>query len=792
MSNDVTVNIGGNTYKLQEALEAGARAIDGFGREVAGSVERTNSALAAATAYYRRMTQELNYLRDASRVMGEETANANVEWLRAAAGSSEYGDRLAYLKSQLGLLNAEQREAQSQSGTLGSALNDNVFSRFGAWNMELSAVIANFRTLSSVVMAVPNALGRLGQLGFQYAQQGVQQSFSLAEQTEKNFVNWAFLWGGVNTTEGTPGYGTGPGVAPAAELMRWSKQASLRMPWTRQDLMAAITTLSGEPGQNIDDVEKHLTLVSDLAATQGRPGITLNWAAMAAMRGDQGQRRMLLYELKLTPEELANYGYDESDNSTFYPALEKYAKSRGSFGASDFISKNTFWGAWTSAIDRVQNFGLSVAGMKDNPDSLTGDVREGSFFWRLKKDLAGLSSWADDANNQAAIGKVADLIQNVLGGGATLAGGAVQGLLDGLQRTGAEQFLFDTVSNVAQWLSSPDTAKGAQKIGDALGGLLGPAGQTGAKAIEGILDGLKESGVGDTLLKTVKDLGVWFSDPQHQKDVQEFFKEMGDAAGDAVKALDKLLTKLGDIGTWLGQQGKSLESGSTPVLSGIGEWFGQRMVDGLTPEQQALLASQNPFAPPKDWKHDKHMWEGYVEQAEWDVLMRQYDGDPQKVSDAFAAWLKQEQSDVSLETAQPGNGGANVQNPGRAAQLAHRGLAALASGGGSGSGGTSTTNDAYTEAGQMAGHQYLAAFKTTMDTQGPATMASAVASYTTGLHAQLKDAGSTLARDLSDYVQQAVQQGIADALRNARISGNADLRQPGAFRSGGIGLGGAL
>lgn len=843
MSNDVTVNIGGNTYKLQEALEAGARAIDGFGREVASSATQAQSALGRMSDAFQLATTQMRYLQSASRTLGEDQAKANLAWLQGATDARDYAERLEFLQSQLGYVRAAQGETSNSIGGELTPQLGKLNQAFGLMGVNLGAGLQGFLALDPEIAAIAIPVGlllkgvtdlgggildlggklvelpldlfqtgiedsirlveqltdRLVQLG----EQGLQQAFSVTEMSEKNLVNWAFLWGGVDTQAGTPGYGTGPGLGPANELLQWSKQASLKMPWTRQDLMAAITTLSGEPGQNVSDIESHLSLISDLAATQGRPGITLNWAAMAAMRGDQGQRRMLLYELKLTPEELANYGYDESDNSTFYPALEKYAKSRGSFGASDFISTQTLWGAQTSMVDRLQNFGMSLMGWNDNPQSLTDDVKQGSPFWYIKKDLSDVAAWFD--SHKSELQTWGDLISRALGGGLQLGTTTLGGLGDALQKSGLSEYLQKSLKDFGDFLNNPNTQQTFSQIGEVVGGVLGPGLQDMGSGIQTFLTALSGSGLGQDILSDLEKFGAWLQSPEGKAAFQEFGQIMGNVVGGGLKtaydAAKGFLQGLGDSG--LGQAILNL-------LNQMGLWLtdpkNQQDVHDLARTIGQDLGVGVQFAAGQVWSLAQQfgvLFDQITSGGRYAIdLLQTFNDLVNNNGQAYALdAVKLARDDVNFRRAmdeQPNltppwliPTGAGVQNPGRAAQLAHRGLAALASGGGSGSGGTGT-NDAYTEAGQMAGHQYLAAFKTTMDTQGPATMASAVASYTTGLHAQLKDAGSTLARDLSDFVQQAVQQGIADALRNARISGNADLRQPGAFRSGGIGLGGAL
>ena len=410
-----------------------------------------------------------------------------------------------------------------------------------------------------------------------------QQTFELTKQTEKNYFNWAFIWGGINQATGQ-----GPGLGPANQLLQWSLKASLNMPFTRQDLMGAITTLSVMGGMDPSQVEHDLTLLSDVASTQGRPGLTLSWAAMAALRGGQGYGRMLLMDLNLSKNTLAKFGYDEKNPATFFPALQGYEQSRGEYGASAYVSQNTFWGAWTSFQDRLQNFGLAVGGWNNNPSRLTDDVTKGSFFAAIKSDLFDTNKALDQLANSGAIQHLADLFGSVLGGGVNDARIALEGLIGGLQHSGLGDFLFGTPTTVTNrktgkqthtysgglfgdlgnTLGSPQFQAALSQIGQILGGVIGPAMKDLALGAEAFVGALGGSGVGSDILQKLSEVGQWLGSPSTQQGIQQLATAFGTLAGKGVEgaigAAQSFIQGLGAGGAG---------AGFMQSLQGLAQWF---------------------------------------------------------------------------------------------------------------------------------------------------------------------------------------------------------------------------
>ena len=84
-------------------------------------------------------------------------------------------------------------------------------------------------------------------------------------QTEKNQFAWQYLYGGGNNPRG---------AAIAQGMADWTKKFSMQIPYTRQDLLNAITNLA-PMGLSAQGLEHFMPTIADLAVTV-RPA-TKSW-----------------------------------------------------------------------------------------------------------------------------------------------------------------------------------------------------------------------------------------------------------------------------------------------------------------------------------------------------------------------------------------------------------------------------------------------------------------------------------------------------------------------------------
>lgn len=264
--------------------------------------------------------------------------------------------------------------------------------------------------------------------------------FNLNVNTEKSINGWQYLFGSKSN---------------ATELASWSSQFSMNIPFTRQDLMTAITTF-GAAGMTPQQVEQFMPYLSDIASTYGSAayggkGTTLAQSAQAVRMAREGLSRMLKYDLNISPSQLVPYGLvmDQhghiTDPNSVYRALENFANAKHLTGASGEMAQTTWWGGFSSATDKLQNFLLSVGGT-----DLNGNIRAGSFFDMLKKDLFGLMDWFDA--NQGQINKFADVLSHLFGTVTDVAGGMLGQFFEWLSKIGDKQDVMAWIVDVSDAL----------------------------------------------------------------------------------------------------------------------------------------------------------------------------------------------------------------------------------------------------------------------------------------------------------------------------------------------------
>lgn len=393
-------------------------------------------------------------------------------------------------------------------------------------------------------------VGALRQAGEEVANL-TQQVFELNKSTEQNTGSWLYIYGGGNTPQGR-------GITQG--LMNWTSSFSMQVPYTRQDLMGAVTAL-GRAGLSDKQVEQYMSTIADMGALNPQRNLTqAAWSIQGAMHG---YSRMLKYDYGINPDELYQFGYDENNpEQTLLPALKSYLHARHMLGAAKYAATETFWGAESSFIDRLQNFGLQVGGT-----GLNGAIDNNSMFGVMKQGLVGLSDWWDKHSKQ--IGQIADFFKNILGGAFKTAGDFLQGLAQGLQSSGVVSFFEGVMRSLGGVLNSKDLQAGASNLGALVGKGLGALLMDIGKGLEGLFKGLGMSGAGGSLLDGLKNVVNWLSDPKHQQDIEKVGEDLGKLGlgvvmlGDALNWLSTVLKNIGNSMT--PDQWKTLEF----VLAGI-------------------------------------------------------------------------------------------------------------------------------------------------------------------------------------------------------------------------------
>lgn len=414
MEDNVMVNIGGNSMGLVDALATSTEAMARTAQAsealagAFGSLSAAGGADVGAFAEAGTAANELGARYDALAMQTRAAAQAQAQMAGMVGGSSAGGGFLAgMMGSAGGLLGGEG--LIGLMGGLGDAIGTVINPMMGFVKQAGAMVtgLIGFSVLNDVIQEV---------------QQFTTSLIDLNIQIEKNQYAWRYLYGGGNTPQG---------AAVAQQMADWTRSFSMQIPYTRQDLLSAITNLA-PTGLSAQGLEHYMPLIADLAATRD-PNATLSRVAQVIMSASMGYTRMLKYDLKINPEELIKYGLDATgtgmgihinDASTLLPALENYAKAKHLTGAAKDISHETWWGAWSSFIDRIQNFEL--------------DTGKG-LFGSLKKALVDLSSWIDTHADQ--ISRFSDLIGTTLANAFKGLTGIIGDFLTGVGQSGLWDFL---------------------------------------------------------------------------------------------------------------------------------------------------------------------------------------------------------------------------------------------------------------------------------------------------------------------------------------------------------------
>jgi hypothetical protein len=568
------------------------------------------------------------------------------------------------LAQEIQQLNTVMANAGRQAGT--GTGGSGGLSPFGIWNVQAAALIQNLRNVRDIAGEVFGVVSKMSGLslaaGFakqvmvdpfmQMAGEARQsfQPWQLSVDTEKAMGVWKFLYGKGGQTGA-------PADDPTVKrLMQWTSQFSFQIPYQRQDLHGAITAL-GRTGMSAADIMKFMPTVADIGTLN--PDRNLQQAAWAIQGAMHGYTRMLRYDYGIDPRELEKYGLKIHGLGTLenpqqlLPALERYVQARGLKGSAKYASTHTWWGEWSSFIDRIQNFAGRVGGTQ-----LSGQITPGSMFADMKKNLGDLTSWMDDPKNQAVVTTWANLLEHTFGGAVGVATTAIGGLLKGIQDSGAITTLQGLLNDLNSASVRINVSGAGQAVGTAAGGVV----STAATGLEGFLTGLGNSELGKTLLGDVKNLGDWLSDPEHQQQVKDFFTHFGETAGTAItnvaNTVTNLITTIDGIKTAVSGAGQALQDfGNTPVGQALG-WLidkpaaigragglgpvllgvlGERFrTDPMLMSHDALVtaASRNPFLPGTSVDQAQTS-----ENAELQLLIRQFGFNVDKINEAFNHWL---------------------------------------------------------------------------------------------------------------------------------------------------------
>lgn len=449
--------------------------------------------------------------------------------------------------------------------------------------------------------------------------------FELNNTMERTQVSWMFL------------FGTGNNAASknmAQSLADWTKIQSYNFPFTRQDMLGAINA-AGMATQDPNLIKQYLPTIADIASVRtnfaGQP-VTLQQAMYALAMANEGMSRMLKYDLKITPEDLKKYGWDEKAHNfqNLLESLQKYNAAHHLAGASDYVAHNTFFGEWSSFQDRIQNMQLLIGK---------------NMFTALKDDLNNFTSWWDQHQQQLnAIGewmgtKIGNGIRNLTEFGRDFALGAFFGT-NFVTNAGTNATLTEARMNAEKTLGTPGT----------LAGVLGALANSSLKDTLSLLRGILQTGplANGTFIQPLKAL----AEALGSKGAQEFFTEVGrvlglvqntvvttalnllmhffeavgqTGAGNAllglITALDGLVTSLQPfletLGTFLGSwaglvAGNALQLAATLITtlansakdfmhSDFAKWLQAQLAPAFRDLKQAFMDFKNSFTP-QEWQ----------------------------------------------------------------------------------------------------------------------------------------------------------------------------------------------
>ena len=747
-SGDLTIGVGANTAGYQQGMNAAAQATNSF-----ASAVNQNTAL---------MVQNFAALNTA----------------------------FAQFSNSWQAMNTAQQGFQAQTQNTSSAINNNLIGGFTGFAFSVNQVIqflGNMKDvlggvtdmalqLPSLIMSIPmNFLSQnLGMPSSPGAalDAGLNESWQLNVNTQKNMGAWRYLYGnGGNEALNAPD-------PVSQQLMNWTSTESYNLPYTRQDMVGAITAM-GRMGMSASDVEKFLPTVADLGVLN--PDRNLTQAAFAIQGAQNGYMRMLRYDYGINPKDLAPFGLDITGQDTvtnpqdLLPALQKYEQARGLSGSAKYAATETWWGSWSSFQDRMQNFLLQAGGT-----DLSGTVQPGSLFGNMQQGLESVTNWMDDPKHLSTITKFANTIQYDLGGGAKIAGNALLGLFQGMQQGGVGTVLFDDLNNFGAWINSPQTASALRNIGATIGQFAGSILQTGGQSLEGFISGFTGGPALDAIKTDLLGIGAWFSDPQHKADVAEFFTELGSTASDAGGFIANVAQALGGLASTTTTAVDNLMT--TGFAGMIQQWMLQS--EDLKTLQYDVM--QNPYAPNLSLADAK--LEVLEEQ---EILSRQgYSGDA--LQQQLQAWLDQEKEienimlnpqarQAAVTAGQTGKVKQTEEARQQAAQAkidaAQAGAPAVLQGKGALPPNATPTAAAITAQGATDANMYVNAFHQQLQASnvGSTLVNTLAQQFTVGL----QNNSGAFANAMTNAMTNIAQQVVTSVLQQMAVTTNQVARRPG-------------
>lgn len=454
-ADEINITIAGDSAPLVTALADAGTAFGDMAVAAGASTTDIAASMEALASVIEQLAAEVDVLA------------ASMDSLAASSGTAAAG---------VGATGAAAGSATAETLSFGDAIGV-LTGAFDALFGSITPLLATFGTLIAVMgaMTIINDVSN-------WVQNLITQMFQLDQQTQKTVNSWQYLFA---TTKGG-------GKAAAQSLAAWAYQESPNLPFTAMDLRSAISTL-GTAGYTAQQIEQFIPYLADIASTLGTAayggqGVTLEQAAMAIRSAGFGLTRMLRTDLGISPAQLIPYGLAATvgkggavkikDMSTLIPALEAFTQGRGLAGAAQEQEVNTFWGAWSSFQDYLQNWMQTAGGI--NPQ--TGQVEKGSMFGGLQQILVGINSVLGQAQaagtggKGATIGGLTGVLGNILGGGVQSFISLFEGITGGAGAAGAVKVindLFDALKRFGEWLQSAPIQADIKQIGEAIGQVLG-------------------------------------------------------------------------------------------------------------------------------------------------------------------------------------------------------------------------------------------------------------------------------------------------------------------------------
>lgn len=553
--NQITVNIDGISVGAVAAVSDAAASAGDLATAFAAAAADIQASMADASAAVAEFSATLL---DASASMdataaSAATAEGGVATLGAASAGAAadvmtFSDALDFLAGSL----------ESVLGTLEGLIGQAAL---------FITVIAGWQILNQVSDWVQNL---------------VQQMFQLDNQTQRVVNSWQYLFA----------QAPGGGKLAAQTLAHWAYQESPQLPFTAVDLRSGISTLGTIPGISPAEIEKFMPILADIASTLGASdfggqGINLQQAAQAIVGAQFGLTRQLRYELHINPQELLKYGLVGratatglriTDPSTLIPAIEKWAEHRGLVGAATEQETSTFWGAFSSFQDYLQNALQTMGGI----DPTTGGVMKGSMFGGISNILYGINAML----GQAQAGKGGPLqgveagVGHLLGGGVQSLVSAVQGMFAGLSSSGAGKLagdLLQKLEDFGNWLESKPIQEDIKKIGEAIGQFAGQALQAAAKDLPDLEHAFQ------TLGETV--MNFWRSmSPDQQQQIKNIGADLVELAAALVFVVASFVNGAALLNTVFTGITNTVESWGKNLANQFKQWgsdFVQMLIQGI-------------------------------------------------------------------------------------------------------------------------------------------------------------------------------------------------------------------